>query len=172
MVELLVTVAVTALMASLIIVYGSASRQQVTLSIETAKLGQIISQAKSMSISTYNQTPAPCGYGVHIDYNAQKYYLGSYQVLPDCKSVVSGAAFQMGWTVVLKSYALAAEVRFSYLTATNSVDDVFFVPPDPKTVTSVSGLLSTQASGNVFLVTKDGAVTKKISINPVGQINF
>ena len=171
LIELLVTISITALLASYMILYGSASRQQITLSIEAAKLAQVVSRAKSLSTSGFSQVSPPCGYGVEVDYVAQKYFLLTYQILPDCKSVYSGGAITLGASTVLQNYSLASQVQLAN-SAGDALTDVIFVPPDPRVVTNISGALSTSTSGAFYLKTADGTVTKTVKVNAGGQISF
>ncbi len=171
LVELLVTVGVTALLASYMILYGSVSRQQVSLSVETAKLAQVVSRAKSLSISTFNSENALCGYGVFFDYVDQKYYLRSYELKPDCESALRGDPVQLGVTYTLEAYSLVPEVSIRNASS-NSLTDVIFIPPDPKTVTNIDGIVSSRASGAVYLRTADGQLQRVINVNSSGQITF
>lgn len=171
LIELLVTISITALLAAYMVLYGSQSRQQVALSVEVAKLAQIVSRAKSLSISTFNNPNTPCGYGVEVDYSGQKYSLMSYQISPSCRAVYSGGLLQISSTSVVSTYSLAPEVRLTNASS-DAMTDVIFVPPDPKTITNLSGNLSTQNPGSFYLRTADGVITKRISVNTAGQISF
>ncbi len=172
LVELLVTVGVTALLASYMVLYGSVSRQQVALSIETAKLAQVISRAKSLSISTFSGGPASlCGYGVHFDYGSQQYSLGNYELEPDCYSVYRGEVPGLGAYSPLETYNMTPEVSIRNASS-NSMTDVIFIPPDPKVVTNIEGVVSSRAAGAVYLRTADGLVQKIVNVNASGQITF
>src|SRR5438105_773284 len=56
LIELLVSMMITMLLSGFIITYTSGGRAQTTLYVEQAKLGQLVSRAKSLSISTYNKS--------------------------------------------------------------------------------------------------------------------
>ncbi len=171
LIELLVTVGVTALLASYMILYGSVSRQQVALSVETAKLAQIVSRAKSLSISTFSDVHSLCGYGVFLNYTDQKYYLRSYEIKPDCRSPYKGDPVQFGAAYTLETYALPAEVRIVNASS-NAISNVVFIPPDPKTLTDIQGIVSANTAGAVYLETADGKAQRTMNINPSGQITF
>ena len=171
LIELLVTMGVTAVLASFMIVYGSASRQQVALSVEDAKLAQIISRARSLSVSTFNDPTPPCGYGVHLDYVNQAYALVKYEVSPNCRAVYASQLIQIRSEVSMENYNVTNEVKM-ISSGASPLTDVFFVPPDPKVVSNVGGSISVQAGGTVTLQTQDGKGTRTITINPAGQITF
>lgn len=163
--ELLVVVAISALLSTIILTYGSGSRQQVALSIELTKMAQVISRAKSLAVATFND-PTACGYGVHFDYATREYYLAAYEAAPNCPSIAS----------VTNIRALEARLRLppevDFGDGANKADDIFFVPPDPRTFAVIGGSLSGNATANIYLRTKDAVVAKTISVNHSGQINF
>ena len=168
LIELLVTVALTALLSSFVIVYSSSSRTQTVLFVEQAKIGQVVVRATSLAISTYSSASPPCGYGVHFDAPARAYALFSYAVA-DCASIRSidpGAA------------AYSASQRFSLPQGIvmedteDSLSDIFFVPPDPKTMLWVRGTLLAGGSASVRLATADGTRKSALQVSPAGQISF
>ncbi len=55
---------------------------------------------------------------------------------------------------------------------TDKMDDVFFVPPDPKTVINIGGSLLRDTTGYIYLITDDGSLSRRISVNPSGQITY
>lgn len=174
LVELLVVIGITALLAGLLVLYGSTGRQQTILSIESTKISQLISRAKTLSISTYEDPSSPCGYGVRVDYSARTYALTSYKVSPDCKSVASSSqSISIQSTETQNTFSLPAGVTFnSDPSLQNKIQDVFFVPPDPKTVISVGGGLLRDITGYIYLTTADGSATRRISVNASGQITY
>src|ERR1700691_1886515 len=83
-IELLVVLAISALMSTLAITYSSVSRNYVALSVQESKLAQVILQAKELSIATYangNGAAAACGYGVMISTSTtpQTYSIFAYE---------------------------------------------------------------------------------------------
>lgn len=163
--ELLVVVGISALLSTLILTYGSGGRQQVAISIELTKVAQVISRAKSLAIATFND-PTACGYGVHFDYAAREYYLAAYEALPSCRAIASVSNIRR----LEERIRLPSEVEFGEGAA--RAEDIFFVPPDPRTYSVIGGGLFGNTAANIYLRTRDGVVTRTISVNPSGQINF
>src|SRR4051812_45988820 len=83
LVEVMVVVGVTAMLAGVILVYNSSTRSQILLSTEKVKLTQVVLRAKSLAISTYSDETLSCGYGIAIDPSARTYTLVRYS-FGDC----------------------------------------------------------------------------------------
>lgn len=163
--ELLVVLGVAGLLSGMVILYGGEGRQQIALSIESAKIVQTISRAKALAIATYTDLSSPCGFGVHFDYPARKYSIRSYRTSPNCESVSGISSSE-----ALEEFVLSSGL--SWHEGADKIDDVIFVPPDPKTYLFSGGaLLVGGASGKIYLLTDRGAA-KTVSVNPAGQITF
>src|SRR5205823_134766 len=81
-VELLIVVAISAMLASIAIGYSSISRNQVALSVETAKVAESIIRAKSLAIATYASIPGTCAYGVSVDIAQNRYSIFAFTPSP------------------------------------------------------------------------------------------
>jgi prepilin-type N-terminal cleavage/methylation domain-containing protein len=196
LVEMLVVIAISALLAGIALSYNGASRKEIALSVEEAKISQLILQAESLSIATYgsNANPASpvCGYGMIFDSAAQTYGIFEYHptaadepntcrdVLvpitainpdpnspnPDIRPYSAGT-----WDI-----HVAPEVRIS-TTAPDSIGIVLFYPPTPTTYISLSSdestfLNPTPQTSKVYLTTVDGNDSRVITVNPAGQVSF
>ena len=79
LVEMLIVLAISA--PGIALSYNSASRKEIALSVEAAKISQFILQAESLSIATYgaNSATLVCGYGMVFNAAAQTYGIFEYQ---------------------------------------------------------------------------------------------
>lgn len=173
LIELLVVLVVTTVLSAFLIIYNHTSRQQIALYVEEAKLVQVISRAKSLSLSTYRESLSEiCGYGVHVDYGKMNYTLFSYTkpVAVECEKITSidSAAekslsvFSLGKDLVLMAVPPRNGIR---------IDDVIFIPPDPVTRISSGGSFI-DGFGNVALATQDGSAEAVVTVSSAGQITF
>jgi prepilin-type N-terminal cleavage/methylation domain-containing protein len=164
-IELLVVVAITALLASFVFTFGKGGRQQIALMVERAKIAQVIFRARSLAISTYNQPSPPCAYGVHFDYGGGTYTLNSYLFSP-----CSGITNVTGISTPLETYTLGTGLVYG-TAGSSPLSDVLFFPPDPATlVFTNAGVTSTDAS--VYLSTTDGTGAANIDVTSAGEVTF
>lgn len=181
--ETLVVLGVTTIIASILIIYGSASRNQTALYVEQAKIAQTIFRAKSLAVSTYNkQSQQPtCGFGVHIDYRGNAYILFRYGLMAnDCRSFRDGSnqifdyepARRSNNITEITSSTLSANLTFVDRGST-VLRDVIFIPPDPTTKIFIMRSSSQfSGTGNVALQTGDGLATAAVRVSPAGQVDF
>lgn len=174
-VEILVVLAITALLSSFIITYTGTGRAQVALYVEEAKLSQTILRAKSLAISTYNTPTVPCGYGLHVDYLARTYAIFSYKpTLSSCAAITEidpndiDAYQQIG-----DAFPLAPELNFVSDPGTRYLDTVFFTPPNPRTYLWVEGSADADMSdsGKIYVATKNNSLKSTIEVTSSGQVN-
>ncbi len=176
LIEILIVVGITTVLASMILTYTSTSRDQVALYVEEAKLAQSISRAKSLAIATFNQPEIPCGYGMHLDYDAQTYTIFSYSA-PQCVigntldlSGLDAEDCQAGGACAITTEVLPPNVALTD-GGDNPIQDVLFIPPDPKTWIWRLDDLATTTSGNAYLRTP-GGTQAVIGVSQAGQITF
>lgn len=172
--ELTVVLVVTTALSGFLIVYNHASRQQIALSVEQAKLVQVISRAKSLSLSTYHRSSSEiCGYGVHVDYSRMTYTLFSYAKPAGVEcGKISNIDPALEDTVY--SFSLNRDVLFVSSPSKGGIviDDALFVPPDPTTLMSSRGALITNGFGSITLGTRNNSIEAAVSISSAGQISF
>lgn len=163
LIELSVIISILALLSSLLILYSRDSEKQLRLVREKAKLIGAILRAKALSVQTYKQEEAVCGYGVHFD-------AAEYRIFKDPKVAGSCDGSNKVWD------GIAEDVEVINLTDTNvmlftspAMTDIFFTPPDPKVLLSPGNL----SSSNITLSVTVGAVTSSttISVNNAGQVS-
>ena len=191
LIEILVVVAVSAIVMGSFIAYNSASRAQIALSVEQAKIAQVILRAKSLTISSYTQDlgspPFRCGYGFSVDYPGRSYSLNRYEVSisTHCDKIYAGeAGFEnISEVVQLEKYSLDSNLEFSSVVCkkglpcpppkiSDELQDVLFIAPEPKTFLKVGGVLS-GGTAKIYLETKATPLRgATVSVNYVGQVGF
>lgn len=166
LIEVLIVVVITTVLAGILITYTANSRNRVAMQIERAKLTQVISRAKALSVSTYNTPDVPCGYGVRVDAKERKYSIFRYKVSP-CSSLSQGGVIAIngeGYENMKEfSFVLPPNMEFK-----GTADTIFFIPPDPRTLIWGEGL--PKDSGEISITNKDDSYSVKI--NSAGQITF
>ncbi len=183
LVELLVVVAITGLLGTLALSYAGTSRAQVALTIDRARVGQLMLKAKSLTLATKlrNIEPGrPCGYGVKVSYgNPSSLTLFSYSLKSGtsptgrevCKNedgtlrndLVDGEKSPAGEKITFDSY-----VRLR--PDSGQLERLFFLAPDPQTfIWSDKGIAS---FGRVTLETAGGTATTNVTVTPSGGVDF
>ena len=181
MVEVIIVIGITTVLAGLILTYTSDSRDQVAMYVEEAKLAQTISRAKALSITTFNRPGGkdqiPCGYGVLFNYETQSYNLFSYKT-PKCvfaqslelSELEDGECADGAIACSISSAVMPRNVKMTFEGKEDPIDTVFFIPPDPKTWVWGKDAIATSTSGRVYLSTSKAGVS--IYVGPGGQISF
>jgi prepilin-type N-terminal cleavage/methylation domain-containing protein len=179
LIEMLIVIAISAMLSAIAIGYSSVGRNEIALSVETAKISQIILQAKSLSVATYGNASGACAYGVFFDLPAQTYSIFAYHPAgsgscPPASSITGISANDMQpYTVGTWNIHVANGVVL-YATSTDSLVDVLFYPPDPATLISRDGstFMDFPQTSKVYLETVGAAATQEISVSPAGQVQF
>jgi prepilin-type N-terminal cleavage/methylation domain-containing protein len=206
LIEILIVLAITAVLSSLAIVYTHVGQNQISLSIEESKVAQFILEAKELSVATYSSNGATCAYGVEFNYASSAasstYSLFAYnaaatssgyggrQICPSLASTsdpLGGIAqyiqpYQSGsWQVNTAQGVMLVD---GSSTASNTIQDILFYPPDPCTLVSTDGLTFQSICDNtfpyndppsaayVYLSTVDGSMSRTITVNPAGQVSL
>ncbi len=189
--EILVVIAISVVLATVAIVYGEQGNNQISLSVEAAKVSQLTLQAKQLAIATYNSNPSTpaCGYGMYFNMPSSTYSLFIYSptnlikngFCPSLATAVSSTFdpvndmsqySQQSWQV-----PLAQGVMMVSSTDPNgniSAIAVIFFPPNPQTlITNINdnGVYSDKTA-YVDLSTTDGSASRTIMITPGGQVSF
>jgi len=184
LVEILVVVAVSAIVLGSFISYNSASRAQIALSVEQAKIAQLILRAKSLAISSYSSNPSGrCGYGFSVDYGVnyagRSYSLNRYDVSDNtvCDAIYTGQSgydFNNLILVQLEKYSLDSNLKFQASGESDELEDVIFIAPEPKTFLKLEGDNSfIKGTAKIYLETKAAPLRgATVSVNSVGQVGF
>jgi prepilin-type N-terminal cleavage/methylation domain-containing protein len=189
LIEILIVIAISALLSTIAIFYTGAGQNTVALSVEEAKISQLILEAKELSISTYGASGV-CGYGVNIDMAAQTYSLFSYipgtPTCPDVSTITGisgtpGSGAQEGIYTqgtlnipVSKGVIIQATDPNTGLPYPDSLYTVLFYPPDPAVFLSHDNATFPGTFTNlaVHLETSDGTNNDTILVNSQGQVSF
>lgn len=192
--EILVVIAISVVLSTIAIVYSNQGRNQVALSVDAAKVSQLILQAKQLAIATYNSNPGTpaCGYGMYFNIPSSTYSLFIYSPPSArsggfCPSLASATAStfdpandvfeysQQSWQVpVAEGLVLQDQTAGSGNPGSPSAVAVIFFPPNPQTlITNVDddGAFST-TTAYVDIATADGSVVRNITITSAGQVSF
>lgn len=174
LIELIVVLGITALLSSILISYNSISRQQLAFYAERIKFVETIFRAKSLALSPYTQSSGgdSCGYGIHVDYEAESYSLFRYNKPQgvNCQDINS---IDIGSENIISTVGINKNVKFiNSGNGTARYDDILFVPPDPITLLSSDGVTINNSSISVNIHTQDGSLSAVISVNSAGLINF
>jgi prepilin-type N-terminal cleavage/methylation domain-containing protein len=169
LVELLVVIVVVTILSAVMISYNSASRAQLAVMVEEARIAQLLLRAKSLAVATYNQPSVPCGFGLHIDYAARRYSLATYDI-PTCANLPSAALASIASDVEV--FTLNTDLLFDRETDPTTAHDIVFVPPQPSVLLSNPSGLILSGTGFVHLRGRVGSATGDVSVNSAGQVTF
>ncbi|MGB9608992.1 MAG: type II secretion system protein [Minisyncoccia bacterium] len=179
-VELIVSLGVITMLASFLILYNKTNTAQIALSLETAKLVELINKSKSLSLSTYIEKGAACGYGINIDYNSKSYTLfryGSPTLTSGCANIASSSINFLDSTYAeLEKNFLPQNINFEK--NNDYLNIIFFMPPDPKVlIWKNNSTLPIQQNNpdyesKIYLTTKDSSFKKQIIVDTSGQISY
>ncbi len=181
LIETLVVLGILTMLASILISYNGTARQQDALTIETNKIAQVVSLAKSLTMSTYgSETGSYCGYGVYFDYgksvcgHGYDYCIFHYPLsasnVSSCESISASNMYlgSINNNVESKySYSMDKNVRFD----SSNLQAVLFVPPQPKTFLYPQSI-NDAGSGIINLQTADTKTKSSITVSSGGQISF
>lgn len=201
LVEILVVLAITAVLSGLAIVYSHVGQNQVALSVEESKVAQLILEAKELSIATYSTNVATCGYGVHFNYagTSSTYSLFEYnsaspapgggrEICPSIASTTNPSngngieQYEQEYESGSYNLFMAPGVTLKNGgAASNTIQDILFYPPNPCTLISLdaktfldncTGSAGPPAESYVYLATVDGSEARAISVSPAGQVSL
>jgi len=193
LIEVLIVIAISAILSTIVITYSNTSRNEISVSVEAAKISQTIFQAKTLAIATYGNSSSSCGYGVSFNYASGTYSIFAYDPsgvssCPDSATVAKRGVFPSAGEMVKYSDAtwnvpVARGVLLEKQNDGNMADGatlILFYPPSPATFISrddgPSSFLFPDpplTSSNIYLSTEgDASASEVISVNSAGQITF
>ncbi len=168
---------ITLLLSAILIGYSRDAGRQLVLINGQAKIINIISRAKSLSVTTFVDTnglpadsnaPKICGYGVHVDRELGQIFIFR-DLARDCSTSDNvfndkGEVSDVPLTSNLDIFSLPdTTIQFSDVTLT----DVLFIPPDPTIIINNGALQSAQ----VTLQSKDKVLSALVKIDNAGKIS-
>lgn len=176
MVELIVIVALTFILAGILIGYSQSNRQVIELRTEQAKIVQVFSQAKSLAqngiIASPGDDTPPCAYGLHLDLAANSYSVFYYNppAPQPCDGTISSITNIPPNYGTLETHALAQNrLRFEN---TTDFGDILFLSQSAKVIIFDSGGATSNDPLAIDLATESGDSNVVITINPAGAISF
>lgn len=179
LVEILIVIAISALLSTIVIAYSSLSKNEVSVSIEEAKISQFLFQAKTLAMATYAVSSSTCGYGVYFDYTAGTYsifaYTPNFSSCPDASTVSSSTISTSDiqkYTDSTWNVHLTKGVQFQQNADSASI--ILFYPPNPTTLISLNGYsFANGASSSIYLFPAGNSLyVNHISVNSSGQITM
>lgn len=197
LIEILIIVAISAMLSAIAIVYTSIGRSEVALTVASSQVAQVILRAKELSLATYRVAPGTCGYGVLLDIANNSYSLFAftpqaadhpevYGAIPPCPSVAATTAAGIAIAASPAEIALSTngtwevslgpQVKLQDGGNGDTLAIIMFYPPDPTVFVTqypaTSTFLSPPVTSKVYLVTADGAVSTTVSVNAAGGVTF
>jgi prepilin-type N-terminal cleavage/methylation domain-containing protein len=186
LVELLIVIAISAMLAAMVITYSGVGRNEVSVSVEAAKIESYILKAKNLAIATYDSDPNTCGYGVDFSIASDTYSLFAYQpglTTAGCPSVASVMTAGITAAAISSSSISSNDWNVAPPNGVQLMDGgngdnlvvVLFIPPAPAALISRDGstfLAATSTPSYVYLRSTDGATNANVSINSAGQVSL
>lgn len=166
LIEILVVMAIMVVMASILVGYTRQSGRQLILTSTEAKMLSLISRAKFLSIETFFQEESQniCGYGVHVDTNADEIFI--FQDLTG-GSCPGSNVYENGER--LSGELSEVELNTNLFDMSGFSGDIMFVPPDPDVFVNGSEIgPGTEESLTVEAI--DGSGDFTIAVNGFGQV--
>jgi prepilin-type N-terminal cleavage/methylation domain-containing protein len=182
LIEMLIVIAISAMLASMAIGYGGAERDQMELSVEKTKVAEFVLQARSLALATYKNNSAAantCGYGVLFNasqappntYSIFAYDpVGANQLCPPEDEATYSSVSDPDLEEMSTNETWQVHPQDG-ITISSPASMIFFFPPNPDTfIFDTNGNPLGQSS--VTLQTPDGQASTTIFINSAGQVNF
>lgn len=187
-IEVLIVIAISTMLATIALTYTSISRNQIALSVETSKVAESILRAKNLAVATYNTSPGTCAYGVYFNIPGNSYSIFAFTPdpakyggkVPPCPSVASTTAAGLtlsGANAEMQPYTQGSwnvpiGQGVKLISASDNIVAVIFYPPSPDTLISRDGVTYATSTSAVYLETVDGSRSASVSVNLAGQVNF
>ncbi len=182
LIEMLVVMSITLVLSAILIGYARESGRQMLLISSQAKIVNLISRAKSLSVATFiDEKGLPvgsdalkiCGYGVHVDKDLGQVFIFR-DLAVDCSADDPARRYvyddkdDVKLTSTLDVFSVPDTiVQFGDDT---TLIDVLFIPPDPTIVVNANADPSLQ-SAKVTLQSKDKALNFLVKIDNAGKIS-
>lgn len=180
LIEVLIVVAISAMLAAIAIGYSGAERDQTALSVEETKISQFILQARSLAIATYgNALGSACGYGVSFDASHETYSIFAYVpnsgpgTCPAVSDITAGSVRAHEARYTDETWQVHPQDGVTISASGNEpLSIILFYPPNP-TVFLFNGEGNPIPNvASINLVAADGKLSRTISVDLAGQVNF
>jgi len=179
LIEMLVVMSITLMLSAILIGYTREAGRQLLLVSSQAKIVNLISRAKSLSVATFIDekglptdpaAPKICGYGVRVDRDLKQVFIFR-DLAVDCSDPASAGyrVFGAGDVKLLSTLDVFsvpdAAIQFGDDT---TLENVLFIPPDPTIVVNADPSLQ---SAKVTLQSKDKILNVLVKIDNAGKIS-
>jgi len=175
LIEMLVVLSILSILLSISTSSASLNRKEYLLSTSQEQLRALFSRAKALTVSgLFKAGGDVCGYGVRIDKAADEKKAVIFQLTDSDKCPESSAELSSN----LNAPELAGSLNSMRLDKSLSFDDgngalesleIYFIPPDPKTVIFVNGELADKA---VLEIKRSEQDKRIIKLNKAGLIDL
>lgn len=173
-------VAVTSMLAASVITYGATARRTMQLSLEQAKLAQLISRARALTLTTYSEPNRPCGYGVLIDAANREYQLFRYLETPGtpprCVAPLSGGVLDPALISPATERIAMSDGIGVATTQPDSLGRIIFRRPNPDVYTFAPPVGASEnligGTTRVYFEISGGGAQRILTINQSGQVGF
>ena len=156
LIEILVIITITTILAGIMIAYGHIGEKQITLFRDQAKIIGVLNRAKFLTVQMFAETgEKPCAYGVHFENNKQ-----TFLIFKDLKTSCDGVYGGDNSGELFEKYEINSAFKFE-----TSLSNVVFIPPDPRVKLNAGSL--SEATIKIVL---DATNYKTIRITKYGQI--
>jgi prepilin-type N-terminal cleavage/methylation domain-containing protein len=175
LIEMLIVVAITAMLASIAIGYSNVERDQTALSVEKTKMAELVLHARALALATYDNsaTVNACGYGILLDAADNTYSVFAYAPAGDtCPPEASTTYSSLGAAEKKDTDETWRVQPENNITFSSDASIIFFFPPDPDTFIFSSADNSAVNQASIILTTADKKASATISVNSAGQVNF
>ncbi len=188
MIELLVVVAIMAIISGTLVSFSRIGHDQVTLYVEASKVIDVILRSKSLAISAYRDpdvSRVTCAHGLSIDLASDpgKFSLNRYlkKLQPDPSIPVPLCANIGSSTSIISNYDRVVAERGEYVLSRNVVfdasettaADIVFRPPDPQIYFfAPDGTKLRASSSSIVVKNKNGSGRIRITVGQGGQVAY
>lgn len=178
-VEIIVVVAITALLTGFLVSYSRRNEVQILLGVEKAKIAQTILYVKSLALAGFTKPPSsppPCSYGLYFDYVDETYSYFEYTPPPPatCEDIYSVSPITSDPNYFHVSSTTSLESKLDFGAGGQRLGFLVFVPPDPSVIMfDENRNVFLDGPMNIYLKTKDGQNSTTLKVNNLtGQLTF
>jgi len=169
LIETLVVILVTMILASIMIVYSHTGEKQIVLFRDQAKVVGILNRAKFLSVQMFSKTidDKTCAYGVHFELENEAKSFSIFKV----KALTSNCenSYIAGGNNIVKVEEYSLDSRLKFSEELTGITDIVFIPPDPKVI--LTGTSDNSAKITIVDISDTSGKNKKeINVNTFGQI--
>lgn len=172
LIEMAVTLGLVAILSGIMIGYSRSAAKSLALSGKESEVLGMILYTKSLSQSFIISKPVGesiCAYGLHVDRVNKKIFVFQDRVLDseDCDG--SDDIYTSGEELLGEKNNINIGAEFAFISSTDDLNDVIFIPPDPEVVINSDRDIS---SRSIAIGLADDLTSKfTLRISDFGQID-